>query len=143
MTTHVKIVLFVLAVFAVVGIIIYSTQQKTPAQESEIVSRTGLHWHPALAISVQGVHQEIPAGIGLGVVHKPMHTHDADGIIHLEFPGLVKKSDLQLGQFFKNWGKDMRSFGASLKMIVNGKENTEYEQYVLQDNDRIELRYDE
>src|SRR3989344_5002745 len=62
--------------------------------------------------------------------------------IHLEFQGLTRKQDIILCQFFKNWGKDMRSFGANIKMVVNGKENTEYENYVMRDKDKIELSFD-
>jgi hypothetical protein len=29
-----------------------------------------------------------------------------------------------------------------LKMTVNGKENTEYENYIMQDKDKIELRFE-
>ena len=117
-----------------------ANQSKTP--ESEIISRNGLHWHPELAIYVKGLKQEIPANIGIGAVHQPMHTHDTTGVLHLEFQGLVRKQDITLGQFFKNWGKDMQSFGGNIKMTVNDKENTEFENYVMQDKDKVELRYE-
>ena len=128
---------------AVIGGLIWfiANQPKTP--ESEIISRTGIHWHPELAIYVKGIKQEIPANIGIGAVHKPMHTHDATGVVHLEFSGLTQKQDIILGQFFKNWGMDMRSFGTNIKMTVNGSENMEFENYVMQDKDKIELRFDE
>ncbi len=115
-----------------------------PIPEGEIVSRNGFHWHPELAIYVQGVRQEIPANIGIGAVHKPIHTHDDNdqGIIHLEFQGMVRQQDIMLGEFFKNWDKAIRSFGANMKMTVNGEENTDYENYIMQDKDRIELRYE-
>lgn len=120
-----------------------ASQPKTP--EGDIISRSGFHWHPELAIYVKGEKQEIPANIGIGSVHQPIHTHIDDnkqGVIHLEFQGLARKQDVELGQFFKNWDKDMRSFGTSMKMTVNGKENTEYENYVMQDKDKIELHFD-
>ena len=111
---------------------------------SDIISHTGLHWHPRLEIYVKGVKQEIPGGIGLGAVHQPMHTHSedaAEGVIHLEFNGTVRSDDLMLKHFFINWGKDIRSFGENMRMAVNGTENTEYGDYILQDGDMIELRY--
>lgn len=129
---------------AVVGGLVWlvASQPKTP--ESEIVSRNGFHWHPELSIYVKGEKQEFPANIGIGAVHQPIHTHDdaKDGIVHLEFQGLVRKNDIVLGQFFKGWGKDIRSFGTNMTMTVNGKENTEYENYIMQDKDKIELRYE-
>ncbi|MHB8710146.1 MAG: hypothetical protein ACYC6X_01175 [Minisyncoccota bacterium] len=126
----------------IVGLVwLVASQPKTP--ESDIASRSGLHWHPELAIYVKGVKQDLPANLGIvGSSMAPVHTHGADGVIHLEFQGLVRKSDITLGQFFKSWGKDMRSFGTNLKMTVNGKENTEYENYIMQDKDKIELRFE-
>lgn len=126
-----------------IGIIWYIAT-RPPIPESDIVSRTGFHWHPELAIYIKGEKQEIPVNIGIGAVHQPIHTHeDSDqGIIHMEFQGLTLKQGATLGQFFKNWGKDMRSFGANMKMFVNGEENAEYENYVMRDRDKIELRFD-
>ncbi|MEK7201384.1 MAG: hypothetical protein AAB737_01990, partial [Patescibacteria group bacterium] len=63
-------------------------------------------------------------------------------IIHLEFEGLVKKQDITLGKFFTLWGKDMRSLGTTVRMMVNGVENTEYESYIFKEGDRVELYYD-
>jgi hypothetical protein len=134
----------VLAIGAVSGLIWYIST-RSPIQESDIISRNGFHWHPELTIYVKGEKQEISANIGLGAVHSPIHTHAEDnkqGIIHMEFQGLVKKQDTTLNQFFKNWGKDIGSFGKNMKMMVNGKENTEYEDYPMQDKDKIELFFE-
>lgn len=131
------VVLFV----AVIGGAGYLLQPKADS-ESEVVARGGLHWHPTLEIYVQGEKMEIPANVGLGAVHLPMHTHEDLPIIHLEFSGLVNEQDLRLGNFFKNWGRDMRSFGPSMRMMVNGVENMQYETYIMRDGDKIELYYD-
>lgn len=127
-----------------IGLLVWYVASRPPIPESDIISKNSIHWHPELFIYVNGEKQEIPANIGLGAVHQPIHTHDdnKEGIIHLEFPGLVRQNDIRLGQFFKNWGKDIRSFGANMKMTVNGEENTEYENYLMQDKDKIELRYE-
>ena len=129
---------------AIIGGLVWLVASQPETPESEIVSRSGFHWHPELAIYVKGEKQEIPANIGIGAVHRPIHTHDDNerGIIHMEFSGLVRKRDVTLSQFFQNWGKDMRSFGANMEMSVNGEENTEYENYVMRDQDKIELRYE-
>ena len=132
-----------LGVAVIVALVwLVASAPKTP--ESDIVSRGAFHWHPEVAIYVKGEKQEIPADIGIGAVHQPIHTHTDDnkqGVIHLEFQGLARKQDVSLGQFFKNWGKDMRSFGMDMRMTVNGEENTEYENYVMRDKDKIELRF--
>lgn len=127
---------------AAIGGLIWFVATRPPIPESEIISQNGIHWHPILAIYVKGIKQEIPTNIGIGAVHQPVHTHDATGTIHLEFQGLVRKQDITLGQFFKNWGKDMQSFGQNMKMTVNGDENIEYESYVMHDKDKIELRFE-
>ena len=137
-----KIALIAVVVGGSVGAFVWYLASRPPVPEGEIVSRNELHWHPELVIYVKGVKQEIPADIGIGAVHQPIHTHDATGTLHLEFQGLVRKHDITLGQFFKNWGRDMQSFGGNVKMTVDGEENTEFENYVMQDKDKVELRFE-
>lgn len=91
----------------------------------------------------EGERQDIPANLGIGAVHNPIHTHDASGVIHLEFQGVVRTDDMKFGRFFKIWGKNFMEFGSSVKMTVNGEKNTELGNYIMQDKDKIELRFDE
>lgn len=132
-----------IVILPIVGLVWYSaTRPQIP--ESEIVSRNGLHWHPSLSIYVKGVKQELPQNLGISASGMTsVHTHDDanQGVIHLEFQGVVKRQDITLGQFLMRWGKDINSFGSNVTMTVNGKENTEYENYVMQDKDVIELHY--
>ena len=137
-----KIAVIVIVVSGSIGVFGWYLATRPPIPEGEILSRSGLHWHPELAIFVKGEKQEIPANLGIGTVHNPMHTHDSSGVIHLEFQGVVRKDDLKLGRFFELWGKDFMELGSSVKMTVNGKENTELGNYVMQDKDKIELRYE-
>ena len=115
-----------------------------------------MHWHPKLAILVKDEKQIIPPNIGIGHQYSsypnfdrqmgmtPIHTHNdaVEGIIHLEFGSIVRKDDITLGQFLKNWDKDINSFGSNIKMVVNGVGNTELENYAMQDGDIIELSYE-
>ncbi len=123
--------------------------------DQDVVSRDGLHWHPEVAIYVKGIKQDIPQmGITnmdmskLHAMHKTMqarHMHDGpneDGIIHLKFEGVVEKSDITLARFFEKWGKNIHTFGTHVRMTVNGSENEEFESYVMQDKDKIVLRYE-
>ena len=131
----------------ILGAIVWNESAKSGAAQlaedsGELVSRAGLHWHPELKITVKGKEQIIPANVGLGAVHNPIHTHDSSGIIHLEFSGLVREDDLKLSNFFEIWGKDFREFGVSLTMYVNGEKNEEFENYSMKDGDKIELRYE-
>ncbi len=120
------------------------------AAQGDIISKNGLHWHAKIALFIEDKAQEIPENIGIGITHNPIHTHDATGEIHLEFSGLVKKNDLALGKFFDAWGKKFSSSclldscikeNKTIQMTVNGKENTEFENYIMQDKDVIEIKY--
>lgn len=119
-----------------------SSTEKREVASGDLISQRGIHWHPEVTIYVKGVKQEIPANIGLTGTEMGVHTHDGTGVIHLELQGIVRKNDTVLEQFFKNWGKDFRSFGSTVKMTVNGKENTELENYAMKDEDKIDLRYE-
>lgn len=133
------------------GIWAVNSSQKS---DPDVLSYNGLHWHPELAIYVKGIKQDIPSNVGVGpqyagmtgyhteMMMTDMHTHDDLPSLHLEFMGAVRKQDTMLGQFFKIWGKEMRSFGTNMQMTVNGTPNTEYENYMMRDGDKIELRYE-
>jgi hypothetical protein len=124
------------------------------SDDPDVLSKNGLHWHPQLAIFVKGEKVAIPQNIGIGPQYAgmptfdsgmqmtAMHTHEDMPVIHLEFPGIVREKDIVLGNFFRIWGKDMRSFGTNMRMTVNGEVNTEFENYIMGDGDKIELRYD-
>lgn len=145
-----SIFLWVVFIAAVSWLVFWvATLPKIP--QGEFLSKNGLHWHVTLNIKIKGEDVAIPAGIGLGAVHNPIHTHDPDDVVHLEFDGIVKKEDVALKNFFKVWGKDFSKEsilgnktgdGGTVKMFINGKENTEFENYLMQDGDKIEIVYE-
>ncbi len=138
-------ILWVLLLVVLVGGFVWLVATSPTIPESDFVSREPFHWHPKLTIYVRGEQQFLPGEIGIGAIHQPIHTHAKDigqGLIHLEFGGAARKEDVMLGQFFKNWGKDIRSFGTNMTMKVNGEPNLEFENYVMQDGDKIELNYE-
>jgi len=57
------------------------------------------HIHPKLRVQVRGATVPVPANIGLGASHAPMHTHDPDGVMHVE--GAANPT---LAQFMALWG---------------------------------------
>ena len=157
MSTEKKIIgLIGLATIAILvgGVFFLSKSENPSVPESEIVERNGLHWHPKLTVTIKGQRQEIPANLGIGAVHQKMHTHDQDakdGIIHMEIQGVVSKEDTKLGNFFRIWGKEFTSTkildktngpDGKVKMLVNGKENTDFENYLMKDSDKIEIKYE-
>ena len=157
------------AVVLIVAAILWSESRKADkiqALESsgDLVSQTGIHWHPELSITIKGEKQLIPANIGIGMqyagypLYDPMmrmtdvHTHDALGTLHWEvMEGPVKKEDVRLGNFFAIWGKKFDETcifescngpEGTMTMLVNGKENTEFQNYLVNDKDKIEIRYE-
>ncbi len=127
---------------AVIAGLVWLVASQPKTLESDIASRNGLHWHPKLAMYVKGIKQEMPANVGIsGSFMGPIHTHEPNGVIHLEYQGVVLKKNLTLGQFFRTWGKDFMEFGSSVTMTVNGAPNEEFENYSMRDGDRIEIEY--
>lgn len=132
--------------------------------DEQVISPEGIHWHPQLTIYIKGKKQDIPSNIGIGSQYSSsrfydsmmdmtdIHTHDASGQLHWEvMQGPTKKGYLRLGNFFEIWGKpfnqnqifDFTNGGqGKVKMTVNGKDNTEFENYHIQDKDNIEIRYE-
>jgi hypothetical protein len=98
------------------------------------------HVHAHLTIFVNGRPRAIPLGVGIGpplrvtssgrgpfasggTCFSFLHTHAADGIIHIEAPGPVT---FKLGQFFDVWNQrlDRRHLGSNSGRVVaylNGK----------------------
>ena len=144
-----------LVVAAILGGIIWAYVRSGTTENAsgnEVISRSGIHRHPHLNITIKGEAVLIPPRIGLsGTIHNPVHTHDPDGVIHLEFEGRVTEKDTELKKFFEVWGKDFSKdsllgnvTGAEGKVImfVNGKENLEFENYYMKDGDKIELKFE-
>jgi hypothetical protein len=87
----------------------------------QTVEKVAFHIHAHLAIFVKGKQRQIPYGIGIGPPLEGqnsaagpfvtsgscfmwMHTHAADGIIHMEAP---KQITFNLGEFFDIWGQKL------------------------------------
>lgn len=118
------------------------------------------HVHAHLNVLVNGAPVTIPAGVGLGEpvdlgggffessdgVFSPLHTHTADGIIHVEAetPPLA----LTLGQFFDEWqvrltrsclGAYCSGGGSTLRAYVDGLQVADPRSIVLTDHADIVL----
>ena len=118
---------------------------------SEIISTQGIHWHTELSITILDQKQDIPANIGIGIPEQPIHTHEEDNTLHLEFSGSVEKNDIRLGRFFEIWGKQFNQDcvfincngpEGKVKMLVNGEPNFEFENYIMNDGDKIEIIFE-
>ncbi|MDP2650991.1 MAG: hypothetical protein Q8O98_00185 [bacterium] len=150
-----KTLIAVLGVIVLLAVVVWWSRSMQSSDPS-IISRNGLHWHPILEVYVNGEKQEMPANLGLGPQYASnptfdrqmgmaaVHTHDdaSQGVVHLEFSGIVREDDLTLKNFLDIWGKGINSFSSNVKMTVNGIENMELESYSMKDGDKIELRYE-
>lgn len=123
------------------------------AASSDVISRNGIHWHANVAVYQQGVRREVPGNIGIGPAYSQapnfeprmgmagMHTHNPDGTIHLELPGVVRREDVTLGAFFRTWGKSFEDFGSKLVIKVNGADVSDADSYEMKDGDQITLSF--
>jgi len=111
---------------------------------------TQFHIHPNLEIIINGQKQEIPANIGINSnCMNAIHTHDNTGKIHVESP---EKRDFSLSDFFAVWKKtynkeqilDYKIDAVHIiRETVKDKENQDYENTILHDNDQIIISYGE
>lgn len=163
MMSEVKIIgLIVVATVVILGgaMFFFSKEDSSQAgetsksSESKVLSRSGIHWHPKVTVTIKGQKQEFTGDIGLGAIHEPIHTHNEDykdGVVHLEIEGTVTEDETRLGRFFKIWGKQFNSNcvfdkcngpDGAVKMYVNGAENKEFENYPMRYEDNIEIKYE-
>lgn len=132
-----------------------------PLGDTSHIPPGAVHWHPHLTIVIDGIEQPIPVGIGVtigkrvdthlsGMGMSPTHTHESDGTIHLENNNPSSKpATTTLGYFFYVWEKQLTkdcifeycTDEGTLKMYVNGKENTEFDGYLMKDKDDIRIEY--
>lgn len=105
----------------------------------ETSEQTVFHIHTHLTVFVNGQQRQVPAAIGIpgGVAQQSatgpsiasgtcfyfLHTHAADGIIHIESPA---QRTYTLGEFFDEWGQPLGSDQAGtargkVTVIVNGE----------------------
>jgi hypothetical protein len=111
---------------------------------------TQFHIHAQLKITVNGIPQDVPSGIGI----KPqcmnsLHTHDGNGEVHVESP---EKRDFSLADFFAVWGKPFDRTQIldqkvddlhMIRVTVNGKTIETYENTILNDRDDVVISYEE
>lgn len=148
-TLNISLIILILGGAIFIGARFFATKPAPVA--SVIISKSGLHWHADLSIKILGKLQDIPANIGLGITERYVHTHETGGFIHMEFPIVVREDDIKLGRFFENWGKKFNKdcilnqcngLEGEVKMFVNGELNFEFENYIMQDGDKIEIIFE-
>lgn len=138
-------------VLVALGVWVVGRSPKISNEDNPLISRRGIHWHPNLEITIKGERVTIPANIGIGGNHADTHTHKENDQIHLEMSRPVRESDTRLAKFFETWGEEFNSQcildacngeEGTVKMLVNGEENFEFESYLMRDGDQIEIIYE-
>jgi hypothetical protein len=104
-----------------------------PCQSNE---QLAVHYHAHLSILVGGNQALLPAGIGIDNTTQCLywlHTHQSDGVVHIEAPRSSASRKFTLGDFFDVWKKRLDSThigdttlgsGQKLLMFVDGKPYT-------------------
>src|SRR5262249_33707738 len=116
-----------------------ATGQAVDGISCQTNEQTIFHIHAHLTVFVNGTARQIPAGIGIpgaqaqktaqgsfigsGTCFYWLHTHAADGIIHIESP--VHRT-YTLGNFFDEWGQPLSTSQVGpahghVTVIYNGK----------------------
>ena len=129
------------------ALVIWYLATLPPVSERDVLSmcvqhgRISMHIHPQIAIFINGKSELIPSNIGISPsCMRPIHTHDETGVVHLEFPGY---REVKLGEFFRVWDKPFnQNWKGNIKMKVNDKDNSDFENYLMRDGDKIEIRYE-
>lgn len=95
-----------------------------------------VHYHAHVSILIAGNETTFPAGIGIDNADQClywMHTHQSDGVVHIEAPKSVATRKFTLGDFFDVWHKPLDSTHVGdttvasdqkLEMFVDGKAYT-------------------
>lgn len=146
-----NLIVFSLIFAAALGGLIYWQMQNNTApgnQKAEVASTVPYllpnlplkqHIHPELKIFVDSAEEALPAEIGLTLTqHRAIHTHETDGVIHIE---AQDTREYTLGNFFSVWGRTIAREGYDVEMLVDDKTNTEYENLILRDGQKIVLKY--
>jgi len=107
-----------------------------------------MHIHVRVRIVINGALFTIPANVGVtSTCTRPVHTHDDSGEIHVESPVVYSYT---LGDFFLVWGQPFDSIQIfqykvdsthALVMTVNGQVNSQFQNYVIHDEDEVQITY--
>jgi hypothetical protein len=114
-------VIIVIAVAIIAGAVLYQspTAMAISGIECHRSEQLSYHVHSHLDVFVNGVQQQIPSQIG--ILSSPsclywLHTHSADGVIHVEAP---ETRQFTVGQFLDIWKQTSTNSTALFNSISN------------------------
>lgn len=143
----------------VAGIFVFGNKGSTGNAVKEQPYTSGqVHWHASLEVFTCDRFREMPKPIGGADTHLGtplLHTHK-DGLIHIE-GRIYRKQDIMLGKYMDNLDVEfdedkimdyVNGDGCNdgkenkVRMQVNGKDNFEFRNYVINDGDKIVIKYE-
>lgn len=139
-----------MGIVGVIGLFVYASlstkQARTFWENTNIPCLSGghtnalQHIHQNVSIMVDGVSEKIPGNIGINsLCMAEVHTHEADGRIHVETA--QQNKNYTLGDFFTVWGKPFIRDGYVSKITVNGVSVETPTEVPLRDHDMIVISY--
>lgn len=133
------------------------------AADNKTGNKIIMHTHSKLNVTVNGNSILVPNGVGinstlwndhsldaygstqetsiLGMVTpamSPLHTHDSDGIIHVESNEF---KNFTLGDFLNIWGLPLE--GMKVSIVVGGNSTENYAPHILNDMEKILLKIED
>lgn len=123
--------------------------------ETKSYTENPIHWHASLTVSTCAQPVAMPKPIGEHHLGLPLlHTHE-DGLIHIEGK-IWKPEEIMLGKYLEVIGINFKDNElleykngdlcndkpGIIKLYVNGRENKELTRYVIQDSDKIEVKFE-
>jgi hypothetical protein len=106
-------VTFLVIAIAVIAVMVMVLMGGSDPDEPEIAGipcesseRLDYHVHATLSVIIDGEPQRVPTNVGVkpGECIYWLHTHDDQGLIHVEAP---EEGSYTLGQFFAIWGQSL------------------------------------
>jgi hypothetical protein len=116
--SRLQVIIVVLVIL--LGLVAYVVVNVSRPSPLPCISGNGLayHWHTKLVILSGGTQVTIPGSIGISFTcMEVLHTHDSDGVIHIEPDTQQQARVYTVGDFFAVWQKP---FGNPTRMTLNG-----------------------
>lgn len=141
-----------LGTLVLAGLVVFFVKAGQPAKfdvSQACLRAENYHIHPHLTITINGESQVPPKGLGVvsPTCIRPLHIHENDGIIHVEFD---YPRDFTLGEFFRVWEKPFSKNQIfdykvddthELTLTVDGQPSEEWENLIFKDQQKIVINY--
>lgn len=145
-----NILFFGVLIIGVVALLVFVRSQKEPSAFALFWPGTEVaclpsghqnlaqHIHPTMTVTADGQLETIPANVGYaGDCMAELHTHDADGVIHIET--VTPTRSFTARDFFTVWARPYDRDGFVRTLRANGE--VVDDAYLLKDHDVVSVEY--